>query len=136
MTTSVKSFKEGDKVRYIPPQANKNMLHSSCEDGIVSSVNDTFVFVKFFIKGVLDITPKACSPSDLVKINRIDDDPFGSNDGGVNYIIDQISDDLVYGEVNLEDSIQYLERIQRRIQIMIENINEEINDINDINDDD
>jgi len=39
-------FKKGDLVRYIPSYA-KDSSHTDCENGVVSSINDTFVFVKY-----------------------------------------------------------------------------------------
>ena len=39
-------FKKGDAVRYIPVYANDSS-HRECENGVVSSVTDTFVFVKY-----------------------------------------------------------------------------------------
>lgn len=39
-------FKKGDLVRYIPTHA-KDSSHKDCENGVVSSTNDTFIFVKY-----------------------------------------------------------------------------------------
>ena len=39
-------FKKGDAVRYVPVYAHDSS-HFDCENGVVSSVTDTFVFVKY-----------------------------------------------------------------------------------------
>jgi len=41
-------FKKGDKVRYVPNHANGNIHHPRCKDGVVSSHNPLFVFVKYY----------------------------------------------------------------------------------------
>lgn len=46
-TLTVKDFKPGMKVLYVPAHAKGNVRHPDCEWGIVSSVNDTFVFVRY-----------------------------------------------------------------------------------------
>ena len=40
-------YKHGDKVLYVPNHANENRRHSDCQKGVVSSVNDNWVFVKY-----------------------------------------------------------------------------------------
>jgi len=40
-------YKKGDKVRYMPNHANGDTTHPDCKDGVVSSVNSQFVFVKY-----------------------------------------------------------------------------------------
>jgi len=40
-------FEKGDKVRYIPNHADGDDGHTDCEDGVVSSTNKKFVFVKY-----------------------------------------------------------------------------------------
>jgi len=42
-----RDFKHGDKVRYIPNHANGDVTHQDCQDGIVSSTNEHYVFVKY-----------------------------------------------------------------------------------------
>lgn len=42
-----KDYKKGDKVRYIPNHANGDTTHPDCENGVVSSVNEKWVFVKY-----------------------------------------------------------------------------------------
>ena len=39
-------FKKGDLVRYIPTHA-KDSSHKDCENGVVSSVTDNYIFVKY-----------------------------------------------------------------------------------------
>lgn len=37
----------GAHVRYVPYHANGDITHRDCEDGVVTSKNDDYVFVKF-----------------------------------------------------------------------------------------
>lgn len=72
----LEKIKTGDKVRYVPNHANGNMEHDDCEDGIVKSKNDTYVFVQYytkprysngnFIDGFLQLNAKATNPNDLI----------------------------------------------------------------------
>ena len=55
-------FARGDRVRYVPYHAQGNVRHQDCENGIVTSVSESFVFVRF--KGE---TSEACKPDQLVK---------------------------------------------------------------------
>lgn len=70
---TVADFKKGDVVRYIPMHAYGNADHADCENGIVSSTNDTWVFVKYSsrhytVNGPDDPkTSAATSPTDLMK---------------------------------------------------------------------
>jgi len=41
-------FKQGDHVLYVPHHAEGNSSHPSCERGVVSSVSETVVFVKYY----------------------------------------------------------------------------------------
>lgn len=60
-------FKQGDKVRYIPGHAHGNVNHPDCEDGVVSSINEENVFVRYFRPGgLLRGVGWATSPDDLV----------------------------------------------------------------------
>lgn len=56
-------FKTGDAVRYIPRHAKGNQNHSACENGIVTSIDEYFVFVRF--DG--DIQSMACNENQLVR---------------------------------------------------------------------
>ncbi len=40
-------YKHGDLVRYIPNHANGDATHPDCQNGVVSSTNEHFVFVKY-----------------------------------------------------------------------------------------
>jgi hypothetical protein len=40
-------YKKGDMVLYVPPHAAHNVRHPDCEEGVVSSSNDKFVFVDY-----------------------------------------------------------------------------------------
>lgn len=67
-------FKKGVRVLYIPTYAYGDINHKDCESGVVSSVNDKFVFVKFDCiwgnfkntTGDEDITAQSCNPEDLI----------------------------------------------------------------------
>lgn len=62
------------RVRYIPAHANGYPNHKDCEDGVVSSTNDRFVFVKYdnavqkMITGNEPYTSQATDPKDLIHI--------------------------------------------------------------------
>jgi len=58
-------FHPGDHVRYIPGHAHGDRHHPDCEDGVVSSTNDRYVFVKF---SLLALNGQACDSADLVKL--------------------------------------------------------------------
>lgn len=65
-TNKLSDFKEGHSVVYVPKNKQANMTHDDCVAGVVSSVNDTFVFVKYYDKrGQLETTAQATSPEDL-----------------------------------------------------------------------
>lgn len=71
--TEAALFKSGDPVRYIPHYARGDPNHPCCENGIVASVNEEFVFVRYFarVKGIEsgELRPhsQATDPGDLVK---------------------------------------------------------------------
>ncbi len=66
-------FKKGERVRYIPSHAKGDRFHKDCESGVVSSINDEFVFVKYdnaimiMITGDEPYTAQATKPEDLIK---------------------------------------------------------------------
>lgn len=62
--TKLTDFKAGDRVRYVPYHAHGDVRHADCENGRVTSVNDTYVFVRFRPEGE---TSEACLPDQLVK---------------------------------------------------------------------
>jgi len=60
--------KDGMEVLYVPHHAHGDKSHSDCEHGIVSSKNDTFVFVRYYHKnGGLKLHAQATDPNDLVR---------------------------------------------------------------------
>jgi len=67
------NFEHGDKVRYIPIHAEGNPRHKDCQNGVVSSINDKFVFVKYdnamciMTTGGEPYTAQATDPNDLIK---------------------------------------------------------------------
>lgn len=62
MNDLLKQFTKDLPVRYVPLYANGDPTHKDCEDGVVSSCNDKFVFVRYG----LDTYSKATNPRDLV----------------------------------------------------------------------
>lgn len=66
MTTD--DFKIGQPVRYVPRHAHGDTSHQDCENGIVSSKNDVYVFVRYYYEnGGLRENAQATIPDDLVK---------------------------------------------------------------------
>jgi len=67
------NFNKGDLVRYIPAHAHNDINHKDCEDGVVSSINDKFVFVKYdnsictMITDDEPYTAQATNPNNLIK---------------------------------------------------------------------
>lgn len=46
-TRTVDDFEVGQRVTYVPYHANGDRHHPDCEEGVVTSKNARFVFVKF-----------------------------------------------------------------------------------------
>jgi hypothetical protein len=40
-------FKKGEKVLFVPDIADGDLKHPDCEEGVVSSINNKFVFVNY-----------------------------------------------------------------------------------------
>lgn len=64
MTLKLTDFKPGDRVRYVPYHAHNDQSHKDCEDGLVTSVNDHYVFVRF---SLFTEHGQPCKPDQLVK---------------------------------------------------------------------
>ena len=64
-------FKKGIRVRYVPSHAHGDVSHKDCQNGVVSSVNSRFVFVKYdntmgiMVTGDEPYTSQATRPEDL-----------------------------------------------------------------------
>lgn len=58
-------LKEGDKVRYVPSHAHANVEHKDCEDGVVTTIRDKSIWVRFGS----DTHAKLCAPELLVKLD-------------------------------------------------------------------
>ena len=58
-------FKPGDHVRYVPYHAHEDVAHKDCEDGVVTRVNERYVFVKF---SLFSEHGQACHPDRLRKV--------------------------------------------------------------------
>jgi hypothetical protein len=65
-THTVSDFVVGQSVRYIPNHAHNNPRHSDCENGVISSINETTVFVKFYRNGMTQHTAEGCDPTNLI----------------------------------------------------------------------
>lgn len=63
----IEEAEAGMSVIYIPGHAHGDRGHKDCEPGIVSSKNDTNVFVKFHLNAVYGT---ACNPDDLVRAHE------------------------------------------------------------------
>jgi len=68
----VTDFEPGDAVRYVPNHAHGDATHKDCENGIVSSRNDKFVFVRYYVRrdgrdAGLQLHAQATDPCDLRK---------------------------------------------------------------------
>jgi hypothetical protein len=65
-------FEKGDKVRYVPYHAFGIRSHPDCENGIVSSVRDGTIFVKFdrVVKNIgwNEACAQGCRPDQLIKL--------------------------------------------------------------------
>jgi len=59
--TRAQDFEAGEHVRWVPEHAKGNASHPDCENGVVTSTNDKWVFVRF-----TGSTSQACHPSQLV----------------------------------------------------------------------
>ena len=64
---TIKDFNSGDSVRYIPKHAKGNINHPECENGIVTSTNEKYVFVRYIRNNVLQSTAAATLPEQLIK---------------------------------------------------------------------
>lgn len=68
----LEQFKKGYRVKYIPNHAEGDENHSDCKEGVVSSVNDSWVFVKYdnlemrMQTGDEPYTAQATDPEDLI----------------------------------------------------------------------
>jgi len=64
-------FKPNDRVAYVPHEAHGNVNHPNVQRGTVSSINKSFVFVRFDKTvarlGWEGTTSQSCRPDDLVK---------------------------------------------------------------------
>jgi len=66
--------KKGQRVMYIPEHARSDPQHSDCECGVISSVGNMFVYVKYdngeqkMVNGDEPYTAQATDPDDLMVI--------------------------------------------------------------------
>jgi len=64
-------FTAGDRVLYVPDHAHGDVTHTDCEPGIVSSVNDWWVFVAYGERGRGQV--QATHPRQLLLRSEFDD---------------------------------------------------------------
>lgn len=67
MAYTVKDFEKDECVTYVPTHANGDINHPDVENGIVSSVNEFYVFVKYIHNNIVNTTAAATKATDLVK---------------------------------------------------------------------
>lgn len=65
----LEEFTPGMCVRYIPLHAHQDRLHNDCQNGVVSSTNSKFVFVRYIKNNVQQQTAQATDPMDLILWN-------------------------------------------------------------------
>ena len=71
---TLKDFKPGDRVIYVPDHLDiGDALSSSCEVGVVTTVNNLFVFVRYFslASGELKETSMGTKPKNLLKMKPL-----------------------------------------------------------------
>lgn len=71
-TNTVDDFGPGNEVRYLPMWVNEDASHPDCQNGVVSHINERFVFVRYYDKetGDLDLRPKTTRPEDLINMSE------------------------------------------------------------------
>ncbi len=71
-TNTVDDFGPGHEVRYLPIWANGDITNRDCQNGVVHSKNDRFVFVQYYDKddGHLNKQPVATKPEDLINMSE------------------------------------------------------------------
>ena len=62
----MRTFDHGDFVFYIPNHAKDDPTYKDCEHGIVSSVTDKYIFVKYVKNNMLQQTSEATLRENLV----------------------------------------------------------------------
>lgn len=67
---TIGDFAPGDRVRYVPSHAMGDTSHPDCENGVVSSKNDKYVFVRYYYRGGLKESAQATDPQDLIKVGE------------------------------------------------------------------
>ena len=73
MCKKISDFEKGDKVLYVPTHAEDDWRPKDCKNGVVSSRNDKYVFVKYdnamciMTTGDEPYTAAATRPEDLIK---------------------------------------------------------------------
>lgn len=64
--SSIKNFKQGDSVKYIPPYAKGDPNHPDCCIGVVKRTNEAYVFVNYIQHGEPQEPAQATRPEDLI----------------------------------------------------------------------
>ena len=70
----LEDFKHGDTVRYVPQHAIDDFIdhgdHVHIEYGVVNSVGNKFVFVRYIRNNILQSTSAATDPKDLINDSK------------------------------------------------------------------
>jgi hypothetical protein len=69
LAAQASDFRPGERVKLIPKSAAGDAHHPDCQTGIVSSVNSTTVFVRFYWSalGTTRTSTRPIDPADLIK---------------------------------------------------------------------
>lgn len=70
-TNTVDDFGPGNEVRFIPIWANGDASYRDCENGVVHSVGNKSVFVRYYEKETGKLAePRATDPKDLINMSE------------------------------------------------------------------
>jgi len=71
-TNTVDDFGPGNEVLYVPIWANGDASNHDCESGVVTTCNQSHVFVRYYHRetGNLLLTSRATNPEDLINLSE------------------------------------------------------------------
>jgi len=67
---TVEDFGPGNEVLYVPIWVNGDASNPDCENGVVHSINDEFVFVQYYDEEGDILLPVATRPEDLINLSE------------------------------------------------------------------
>lgn len=69
---TVDDFGPGNEVRYLPMWVNGDASNPDCEDGVVHSIGNKSVFVRYYDKETGDLSDelRACNPEFLINMSE------------------------------------------------------------------